>query len=107
MSQLGPIEIPFADAAQIDRNPFFAPNAEIVAQLEDFMDALRKSGDSVGARIDVAASGVPPVSYTHLDVYKRQTRSTASTPCGRLRRRRSNPSLLLQRPLRVSAQQLR
>ncbi len=60
MSQLGPIEIPFADAAQIDRNPFFAPNAEIVAQLENFMDALRKSGDSVGARIDVAASGVPP-----------------------------------------------
>lgn len=60
MSQLGPIEIPFADAAQIDCNPFFAPNAEIVAQLENFMDALRKSGDSVGARIDVAASGVPP-----------------------------------------------
>ena len=60
MSQLGPIEIPFADAAQIDRNPFFAPNAEIVAQLENFMDALRKWGDSDGARIDVAASGVPP-----------------------------------------------
>lgn len=60
MSQLGPIEIPFVDAEQIDRNPFFAANAAIVAQLEDFMDALRKSGDSVGARINVAAKGVPP-----------------------------------------------
>lgn len=40
-------------------NPFFAPNAEIVPQLEDYMDALRKDGDSIGARIDVVASGVP------------------------------------------------
>ena len=60
MSQLGPIEIPFIDAAQIAENPFFAPNAEIVPQLEDYMDALRKSGDSIGARISVAANGVPP-----------------------------------------------
>ena len=60
MSQLGPIPIPFVDAAQIGENPFFAPNAEIVPQLEEYMDALRKSGDSVGARISVAASGVPP-----------------------------------------------
>jgi chorismate synthase len=60
MSQLGPIQIPFVDAAQIAENPFFAPNAEIVLQLEEYMDALRKSGDSVGAKISVAASGVPP-----------------------------------------------
>ncbi len=60
MSQLGTIEIPFVDAAQIGGNPFFAPNAEIVPQLEEFMDALRKSGDSVGARIEVVAHGVPP-----------------------------------------------
>ncbi len=60
MSQLGPIQIPFVDATQIAENPFFAPNAEIVPQLEDYMDALRKSGDSVGAKISVAASGVPP-----------------------------------------------
>lgn len=60
MSQLGPIEIPFIDAAQIGENPFFAPNAAIVPQLEDYMDALRKSGDSVGARISVVARGVPP-----------------------------------------------
>jgi chorismate synthase len=60
MSQLGPITIPFVDAAQISGNPFFAANAAIVPELETFMDALRKSGDSVGARISVAASGVPP-----------------------------------------------
>jgi chorismate synthase len=60
MSQLGPIAIPFDDAAQIAENPFFAPNAALVPQLEAYMDALRKSGDSVGAKISVTASGVPP-----------------------------------------------
>ena len=60
MSQLGPIEIPFVDATQIAQNPFFAPNAEIVPELEAYMDTLRKDGDSVGAAICVAAKGVPP-----------------------------------------------
>ena len=60
MSQLGPIGIPFEDAAQIDENPFFAPNAAIVPELEAYMDELRKSGDSIGARISVQATGVPP-----------------------------------------------
>jgi len=60
MSALGPIEIPFVDADAIDANPFFAPNAELVPQLESYMDALRKSLDSVGARITVTAEGVPP-----------------------------------------------
>ncbi len=60
MSALGPIEIPFVAAADIDGNAFFAPNAGIVPQLESYMDQLRKSLDSVGARITVTASGVPP-----------------------------------------------
>lgn len=60
MSQLGPIHIPFVDAAQIGQNPFFAPDAAVVPQLEAYMDALRKSGDSVGAKISVAATGMPP-----------------------------------------------
>ncbi len=60
MSQLGPLEIPFTDAGEIDRNPFFAPDAAIVSELEAAMDALRKSGDSIGARLTVAATGVPP-----------------------------------------------
>lgn len=60
MSQLGPIEIPFIDAAAIDANPFFVPNAAIVPELEAYMDRLRKEGDSVGARLEVMASGLPP-----------------------------------------------
>jgi chorismate synthase len=60
MSQLGPLEIPFINAGEIDRNPFFAPNAAMVPELEAYMDQLRKDGDSVGARIEVAATGLPP-----------------------------------------------
>ncbi|MDR0576423.1 MAG: chorismate synthase [Candidatus Accumulibacter sp.] len=60
MSQLGEIEIPFVDAARIGENPFFAPDAAIVPRLEAYMDALRESGDSAGAKICVAARGVPP-----------------------------------------------
>ncbi|MDR2788398.1 MAG: chorismate synthase [Candidatus Accumulibacter sp.] len=59
MNRLGAIEIPFVDPAQIDRNPFFAPDAAIVPRLEEYMDALRRSGDSVGAGISVVARGVP------------------------------------------------
>ena len=60
MYQLGEVEVPFVDAAEIDESPFFVPNAQIVPQLEAYMDALRKSGDSVGAKIRVTATGVPP-----------------------------------------------
>ncbi|HRQ58074.1 MAG TPA: chorismate synthase [Azoarcus taiwanensis] len=60
MAQLGEVEIPFVDWNEVDCNPFFAPNAAIVPQLEDYMDTLRKSGDSIGARINVVATGVPP-----------------------------------------------
>ena len=59
MSQLGEITIPFEDAAQIPLNPFYAPNAALVPQLEAYMDDLRRTGDSCGARIEVRASGVP------------------------------------------------
>ncbi len=60
MSALGEVEIPFDDAAEIGRNPFFAPSAAIVPRLEAYMDALRKAGDSCGARIEVRAANVPP-----------------------------------------------
>jgi chorismate synthase len=60
MSALGPIDIPFVSADDIDGNAFFAPNAGIVPQLETYMDELRKSLDSVGAKITVTARGVPP-----------------------------------------------
>ena len=59
LQQLGPIEVPFARWEDVDGNAFFAPNAAVVAQLEEYMDALRRSGDSCGARLRVSASGVP------------------------------------------------
>ena len=59
MSQLGTIEIPFKDLSQVEKNPFFAANAEIIPQLESYMDELRKAGDSCGARIEVRARHVP------------------------------------------------
>ncbi len=59
MSQLGPLSIPFTDWHHVDENPFFAPDAAIVPQLEQFMDELRRAGDSVGARIEVVAENVP------------------------------------------------
>jgi len=59
LAQLGPKKIPFQDWAAVDANPFFAPNAGVVGELERFMDQLRESGDSCGARVNVVASGVP------------------------------------------------
>lgn len=60
LAQLGPIEIPFQDWGAVDSNPFFVANSEFTGKLETFMDQLRKSGDSVGAKIKVVAEGVPP-----------------------------------------------
>ncbi len=59
MSQLGDIVIPFESWDHVDRNPFFAANTSVLPQLETYMDALRKAGDSCGARIDVVAENVP------------------------------------------------
>ena len=59
MAQLGPMEIDFKTWDSIGENPFFSPDPDIVPELESFMDRLRKSGDSCGARIRVVASGVP------------------------------------------------
>ena len=59
MAALGEIEIPFDSFFEIPNNPFFSPNAGIVPRLEQYMDELRKSGDSVGARIEVLAQSVP------------------------------------------------
>jgi len=59
LSQLGPHEIPFKTWDAVSGNPFFAANSEVVSKLETFMDDLRKSGDSVGARITTVAEHVP------------------------------------------------
>jgi len=58
MTQLGEMPIPFESWDHVPHNPFFAPCADVQA-LEDYMDRLRKSGDSCGARIRVTATGMP------------------------------------------------
>ena len=58
MTQIGDMPIAFEKWEYVPNNPFFAPMAD-VSQLETYMDALRKAGDSCGARIRVTASGVP------------------------------------------------
>ena len=60
LSQLGPIKADKLDWEQVHQNPFFCPDADKVSEMEAYMDALRKEGDSIGARINVVAEGVPP-----------------------------------------------
>ena len=60
LAQLGPIRLELKDWAAIEHNPFFSPDPERVPELEAYMDALRKEGDSIGARVSVVASGMPP-----------------------------------------------
>ncbi len=60
LAQLGPLRPTQFDWHEVDQNPFFCPDADHVPELEKFMDALRKEGNSIGARINVVAEGVPP-----------------------------------------------
>jgi chorismate synthase len=60
LAQLGPIKLDVVDLEAVDANPFFCPDPSRVAELEEFMVQLRRDGDSVGARINVIASHVPP-----------------------------------------------
>jgi chorismate synthase len=60
LAQLGPLRPATVDWDTIDDNPFFCPDPALVPELEQFMDALRKEGDSIGARINIVATGVPP-----------------------------------------------
>ena len=59
LSQLGPNKVEFKTWDDVNENPFFVADASRVAELETYMDKLRKSGESVGARLTVVASGVP------------------------------------------------
>ncbi|MFT7288420.1 MAG: chorismate synthase [Halieaceae bacterium] len=60
LQQLGPIAAERLDWDVVESNPFFCPDASKVAAMEAFMIALNKRGDSIGARINVVAEGVPP-----------------------------------------------
>lgn len=61
LSQLGALAIEFQSWEHVSNNPFFAANGDVdtIGRLEAYMDALRKEGDSIGARIDVVAENVP------------------------------------------------
>jgi chorismate synthase len=59
LAQIGSIEVPFESWEAVGTNPFFAASDKIVKKLEAFMDDLRESGDSCGARVNVVAQGVP------------------------------------------------
>jgi chorismate synthase len=60
LAQLGPLRLDLKDWEAVETNPFFCPDPARVAELEHYMDALRKEGDSIGARVNVVADGVPP-----------------------------------------------
>ncbi len=59
LSQLGPVTAETIDLAEIEQNDFFFPDASKLEQLDDYMRALKKEGDSIGAKVSVVARGVP------------------------------------------------
>lgn len=59
LSQIGPIKIEHKDWDAVENNAFFCPDPGRVSELDDYMDALRKEGESIGARINVVAEQVP------------------------------------------------
>lgn len=59
LAQLGPHALELRDWDSVEHNPFFCPDPERVPELESYMDALRKEGDSIGARVNIVATKVP------------------------------------------------
>ena len=59
LSQIGDIKISNFDINQINENPFFCPDKEVLEDIENLIDQLRKDGDSVGAKIEVSATNIP------------------------------------------------
>ncbi|SLM62303.1 MULTISPECIES: chorismate synthase [Dickeya] len=60
LSQMGDVVCTLKDWAQVEQNPFFCPDPEKIDALDELMRALKKEGDSVGARVTVVADAVPP-----------------------------------------------
>ncbi len=59
LAEIGPFVLRAVDLAQVEHNPFFCADQDRVPQLEGYLDELRAAGDSIGARINLIASGVP------------------------------------------------
>lgn len=60
LSQLGPIKVEKINLAIVESNPFFCPDESKITEMEKYMDALRKEGESIGAKVEVIATNVPP-----------------------------------------------
>ncbi len=60
LAQLGPIRVEDFDWSEVSRNPFFCPDAAKVSEMEALIEQLQREGNSVGARVNVVASNVPP-----------------------------------------------
>ncbi|MGH8453654.1 MAG: chorismate synthase, partial [Nevskiales bacterium] len=60
LAQLGPIQLAVKDLAAVNQNSFFSPDPARVPELEQYIDTLRSEGDSIGARVNVVATNVPP-----------------------------------------------
>jgi chorismate synthase len=59
LQQIGDLALDFEDEAEIENNPFFCPNNKQISELGEYIDRLRRQGDSVGARVKIVATGVP------------------------------------------------
>ncbi|MEE8119398.1 MAG: chorismate synthase, partial [Gammaproteobacteria bacterium] len=60
LSQIGSRHIDCVDLATVDDNAFFSPDPSCIAELEEIIQSIRKSGDSIGARVNLRATGIPP-----------------------------------------------
>lgn len=59
LQQMGDLSLNFENEEEINKNPFFCPNNKQIQELADYIDRLRRQGDSVGARVNIVARGVP------------------------------------------------
>src|SRR5690606_12594005 len=85
MARIGEVVPRAHDWSAVEDNPFFWPCADQVAELEAYMDALRKSGDSVGPKVVAVADGVPPGRGQPVVAWLGAGRCTASTSASALR----------------------
>ncbi len=60
LAQIGDIRVEKLDWQAVNQNPFFSPDADKVPAMEALINELRREGNSVGARVSVMATGVPP-----------------------------------------------
>jgi chorismate synthase len=60
LSALGPLQVTATDWDLVETNPFFCGDAQLIPELESFMTQIRREGDSIGAKLEIIADGLPP-----------------------------------------------